>query len=406
LNTFKHLESVIEDYRNGRFIIIVDDEDRENEGDLAIAASACTPDKINFMATQARGLICVAMEGKRLDDLKMPLMVRENTSNFGTAFTESVDAREGTTTGISASDRSATVMKLADPSAVAADFARPGHMFPLRAHNGGVLFRSGQTEAAVDLARLAGIVPAGVICEIMNEDGTMSRMPQLKKFAETHAIKIVAIAELIRYRVTHEKMVQCVANADLPTKFGHFRLKMYEDLVTRAVHLVLQKGELSVQEPVLVRVHSECFTGDVLGSFRCECGEQLQRAMAEIEKAGSGIILYLRQEGRGIGLVNKIKAYALQDQGMDTVEANEFLGFPADRRDYGIGAQILLDLGVRKMRLMTNNPKKIVGLNGYGIEIVERVPLQVPARKENIKYLSTKKEKMGHLFEGGYLCQP
>ena len=395
-----NIEAALEDIRQGKMIILVDDEDRENEGDLAMAAELVTPEAINFMAREGRGLICLSLTEERADYLNLPLMVQDNTSSFGTAFTVSIEARRGVSTGISAADRATTIkVAIADESG-ARDLARPGHVFPLRAKKGGVLVRAGQTEGSVDLARLAGLKPAGVICEIMNDDGTMARLPQLEEFAARHDLKIVTIADLVRYRMSNETLVRRAAETLMPTAYGgEFMAIGYENEVDKAQHLALVKGTIDPAKPVLVRVHSECLTGDVFGSMRCDCGDQLHAAMCQIAEEGCGVIIYMRQEGRGIGLNNKLRAYALQDQGCDTVEANEALGFKADLRDYGIGAQILLDLGVRKIRLMTNNPKKIVGLEGYGLEVVDRVPVEMPPTCSNIRYLQTKREKMGHLLE-------
>jgi len=392
------IEEAIDEFRNGRFVIIIDDEDRENEGDLTIAAQFATPEAINFMARFGRGLICVPLTAERLDELHVPMMAPNNSSHFGTPFAISVEARSGVTTGISAADRARTVQVLIDPKSKPEDLVMPGHIFPLRARDGGVLVRAGQTEATVDLCRLAGLAPAGVLCEIMNNDGTMSRLPQLRRFAKRHELKIISVTQLIQYRMHKEKLVRRVAETKLPTEYGEWRCVAYRALTDPDEHVALVLGEVSGSEPVLVRVHSQCVTGDVFGSQRCDCGEQLRMAMKMISEAGKGVIVYMRQEGRGIGLHNKIRAYNLQDNGMDTVEANEALGFPADRRDYGIGMQILVDLGLRNLRLLTNNPTKRAGLEGYGLEVVERVPIASTPNEHNVRYLETKRKKMGHLL--------
>jgi 3,4-dihydroxy 2-butanone 4-phosphate synthase/GTP cyclohydrolase II len=404
--TLATIKEAIEDIRAGKFIIIVDDEGRENEGDLAVAADKVDPDAINFMAKYGRGLVCMPVTGARLDELNVPLMVGENTSKHNTAFTVSIEAKKKVSTGISAYDRAATVRAVIDPATRPEDIARPGHTFPLRAREGGVLVRAGHTEAIVDLARLAGLYPAGVICEIMNEDGSMSRLPQLEVFAGKHGLKIVSIADLIAYRRRHEKLVTKVAQANLPTRYGQFTAVAYKSTIDPDQHVALVKGDLSSEEPVLVRVHSECLTGDVFGSLRCDCGEQIEMALNRIADEGKGVLLYMRQEGRGIGLHNKIAAYALQDKGLDTVEANESLGFPADLRDYGIGAQILADLGIKKIRLLTNNPKKVIGLEGYGLHVVETVPLMVDPNPINLRYLETKQQKLGHILNLSSLDEP
>ena len=393
------IEAALKEIREGRMVILVDDEDRENEGDLCMAAERVTPEAINFMAKYGRGLICLPMTAEKIDSLDIPLMVDNNTSPYGTGFTVSIEARCVVTTGISAADRATTVLTAVADDAKPRDLVRPGHIFPLRAKDGGVMVRAGQTEGSVDMARLAGMKPAGVICEIMDDDGTMARMPSLEKFSEEHGIGICTIADLIEYRMRTESFVRRSAETMIPTTVaGDFRAVVYENDVDNLLHIAMVKGEIDPDKPVLVRVHSECLTGDIFGSMRCDCGPQLHKAMLKMQEEDCGVLLYIRQEGRGIGLVNKIKAYALQDEGFDTVEANEKLGFKPDMRNYGIGAQILVDLGVREMRLMTNNPKKMIGLDGYGLRIVEQVPIEVTPNQHNKCYLECKKLKMGHLL--------
>jgi len=396
---FATVEEAAELYRRGEFVIIVDDEDRENEGDLCIAADKISPEAINFMARYGRGLICLALTEERCNELDLPLMVENNTSPYGTAFTVSIEARGKVTTGISAHDRCETVRMAIDPKTRPQDLLRPGHLFPLRARKGGVLKRAGQTEASVDLAATARMTPAAVICEIMNEDGTMARLPDLKEFAAKHGLKIITVADIIHYRMQHEKHVRCLASPKLPTEYGEFRVHAYKSDVTGEEHVALVMGEITEDEPVLVRVHSSCLTGDVFRSSRCDCGDQLDRALELIAEEKKGVVLYLLQEGRGIGLLNKLKAYELQEQGHDTIEANAKLGFPPDIRDYGTGSQILRDLGIRKIRLMTNNPSKYVAIEGFGLEIVERVPLEIAPTKSTRKYLEAKKKKLGHILE-------
>lgn len=395
---FCSIPEAIEAYRSGEILVVVDDEDRENEGDFVAAADSITADQINFMATHGKGLICVAMTKDRLDKLNLHPMVHENTARMETAFTVSVDAVQGTSTGISAQDRAITIQTLVNPVAKPEDLGRPGHIFPIRAKAGGVLCRAGHTEAVVDLSRLANLSSAGVLCEIMDDDGSMARLPRLIEIAEKHSLKIVTIKDLIAYRSVHDRLVHKAVTTRFPTDFGEFLLHLYQSDIDIHHHLAIVKGEIEGDEPILVRVHSECLTGDVFGSMRCDCGEQLHRALRLISEEGRGVLLYMRQEGRGIGLPGKLKAYQLQDEGMDTVEANEALGYPADLRDYGIGAQILADLKVKKIKLITNNPKKVVGLKGHGLEIVERVPIEVPPNHENAKYLETKRDRLGHLI--------
>jgi len=396
---FDSIEDAIEDIRNGNMVIVVDDEDRENEGDFVMAAEKVKPDDINFMAKHGRGLICVPVVAHRLDQLGLTAMVSDNTAKMGTPFTVSVDGKHNTTTGSSAHDRAETIRLLVNPDAVPDDFARPGHVFPLRAMEGGVLRRAGHTEATVDLSRLAGLYPAGILCEIMDDDGTMARVPRLMELAEEHGMKIITIEDLIQHRYEREKLVKLVVKTCLPSRFGDFDLYLYESTLTADHHIALVKGDPAKMDKPLVRVHSQCLTGDIFGSRRCDCGEQLAKSLEIIEREGEGVFLYMRQEGRGIGLASKIKAYALQDRGRDTVEANEELGFAADPRDYGIGAQVLADLGLTKIRLLTNNPRKIVGLEAFGLEVVERIPIEVEPNPDNVRYLSTKRVKLGHLIE-------